>query len=132
MLLSRRVCLPGSDSGVLAVVPGQISGDSVHHTFLYLPDELSGQPPLGRGMNAATLQQFLTSLGGISEALLSIGEKLMHEHHAELGKNGNYYLQTLRDRLKRHDRVVEQLARVVNVLEDIETAETFDDVIDLG
>jgi PAS domain S-box-containing protein len=126
MLLTRRIGLPGSASGVLAVVPGQVGGDSVQHTLMFLPDEVTDQTSLQRGMNGPALRQALTALGGNSEALLSIGEKLLHEHHAELGKNGNYHLQILRDRLVHHDQVVNQLAHVAGVLDDSAAAETVD------
>jgi PAS domain S-box-containing protein len=125
-LLTRRIGLPGSASGVLVVVPGQVGGDSVQHTFLFLPDEVTDQTSVQRGMNGAALQQALMTLRANSEALLSIGEKLVHEHHAELGKNGNYHLQTLRERLARHDQIVKQLAMVAEVLVDSEATEIVD------
>jgi PAS domain S-box-containing protein len=123
---SLRIRVPAGNTGQLAIVGLQAESLSGRVNLLFTPDELPNQDQIRHVPDTTRLLQVLSELTGSAEAAVEVIEKLTHEHHGELGKNGGFYLHSLKDRLNRQTGMLKNFSHCVDLLGATETAGSID------
>jgi PAS domain S-box-containing protein len=115
-------------SATISVAPAGPYTDNPGTLFLISSSQsavLVGRPDQS-GLSAEIATQAVKSLRASVSASLGVGQRLEHEHHGELTRDGGFYLNCLSHHLENAARLLDDLDRTVQIGAGSKTVQTVD------
>jgi PAS domain S-box-containing protein len=129
-------CLPGfkatydmveGRSLSIEILPLESSPEQASHCFLFYESEAGpARPSIGRGVSSQVGTTAIELLKSTMDATTSVWQKLEHEHHDQLNRDGGFYLGCLSHHLDTMSDTIRDFERMLKLIGDEEEAQKVD------